>query len=289
MLSFVSLLEWADLALISVAAEPIKQEFEFSDTQLGILMGFAFVLFRMAALIPIGRLADRWNRRNLLMLSLGVVSTATVAFGLARNFLQLLIARAATGAGTAGSSIAQVSMIVDLFPLRKRGLAMGVWGMGGTFGWSLGMAVGGAIAHAYSWRTPMLCFGIFGMAVTFILLFALREPERRDSTGQILSEADAPPIRRVLAFMLSQRSLIHTTVGFSLITTIDMLIVTWAVTYFIRIHGLDIAEAGGITGFALFVGGLPGTVFGGYLLDYLGRRDIRLGCPGIHVHLDKVR
>ena len=54
MLSFVSLLEWADLALISVAAEPIKQEFEFSDTQLGILMGFAFVLFRMAALIPIG-------------------------------------------------------------------------------------------------------------------------------------------------------------------------------------------------------------------------------------------
>lgn len=82
-LSLVSMLDWADRSLVSVASGPIQQEFELSDTQLGMLFGIAFVLVRLFINIPIGRLSDVWNRRNVVMLSLSLLSIATIAFGLA--------------------------------------------------------------------------------------------------------------------------------------------------------------------------------------------------------------
>ena len=87
-LSFVAVLDWADRALISAIAEPVKQEFGLSDAQLGFAMGFAMVIMRVIIGVPIGRISDSWNRRNVLALSLGFWSVMTVATGMARNFTQ---------------------------------------------------------------------------------------------------------------------------------------------------------------------------------------------------------
>ena len=85
-LTFVSILDWADRALISVVAEPLRHEFELSDTELGFSMAFAFGIVRVFIGIPVGRLADTHNRRNILASALAIWSVMTVAFGLARTY-----------------------------------------------------------------------------------------------------------------------------------------------------------------------------------------------------------
>ena len=133
--------------------------------------------------IPVGRLADTHNRRNLLAAALGIWSIMTVAFGMARDYTQLILARVLIGAGTTGAYPPTVSMISDLFPLRRRGFAMGIFNTGSVLGFSLGMAVGGMLVELYGWRTAMISFGLFGVILAGLLFFILREPLRRDSAG----------------------------------------------------------------------------------------------------------
>jgi MFS family permease len=274
-LTFVSILDWSDRALISAVAEPLRHEFELSDTELGFSMAFAFGLFRVFIGIPVGRLADTHNRRNLLAFALAFWSIMTVAFGLARNYAQLFLARVAIGAGTTGAYPPTVSMISDLFPLRQRGFAMGVFNTGSVIGFSLGMAVGAMIVELYGWRAAMIAFGLFGLVLAVSLFFVLKEPLRRDSKGAEIAAVEAPPLRDVLRFMLGQRSLFHLLVAFSLVNIMDSVNGFWAISFFVRSHGMSIGDAGTALGAVWVVAGLAGVLLGGYLLDYLGKRDIR--------------
>jgi MFS family permease len=274
-LTFVSILDWSDRALISAVAEPLRHEFELSDTELGFSMAFAFGLFRVFIGIPVGRLADTHNRRNVLAFALAFWSIMTVAFGMARNYAQLFLARVAIGAGTTGAYPPTVSMISDLFPLRQRGFAMGVFNTGSVIGFSLGMAVGAMIVELYGWRAAMIAFGLFGLVLAVSLFFVLKEPLRRNSEGAEIAAVEAPPLRDVLRFMLGQRSLFHLLVAFSLVNIMDSVNGFWAISFFVRSHGMSIGDAGTALGAVWVVAGLAGVLLGGYLLDYLGKRDIR--------------
>ena len=76
-LALVTMLEFADRALLGVLVEPVKTEFGLPDTQMGFLLGFSFVLLRVIVALPMARLADPWNRRNVLLISLGLWSLMT--------------------------------------------------------------------------------------------------------------------------------------------------------------------------------------------------------------------
>ncbi len=274
-LTFVSILDWADRALISVVAEPLRHEFELSDTELGFSMAFAFGIIRVFIGIPVGRLADTHNRRNILAAALAIWSVMTVAFGMARNYTQLILARVVIGAGTTGAYPPTVSMISDLFPLRKRGFAMGIFNTGSVIGFSLGMAVGAMLVELYGWRTAMITFGLFGVVLAVLLFLILKEPLRRDSRGEEITTVEPPPLREVLRFMLGQRSLFHVLMAFILVNIMDAVSGFWTTSFYVRSHGMSIGEAGTALGVVWLVAGLVGVLSGGYLLDYLGRRDIR--------------
>ena len=261
--------------MISVIAEPLRHKFELSDTELGFSMAFAFGLVRIFIGIPVGRLADTHNRRNILASALAIWSVMTVAFGMARNYTQLILARVVIGAGTTGAYPPTVSMISDLFPLRKRGFAMGIFNTGSVIGFSLGMAVGAMIVELYGWRAAMIVFGLFGLVLAVLLFFILKEPLRRDSKGEVITAVEAPPLRKVFRFMLGQRSLSHMLVAFVLVNIMDSAFHFWSISYYVRSHGMSIGEAGTALGVVWVVAGLAGVLLGGYLLDYLGRRDIR--------------
>jgi MFS family permease len=274
-LSFVSLLDWADRALISAIAEPVKQESDLSDAQLGFAMGFAMVIMRVIIGIPIGRISDSWNRRNLLALSLGFWSLMTAATGMAKNFTHFIAARLCVGAGTAGSYPPTLSMIGDLFPLRSRGTAMGLWNIGGTIGFSIGLAVGAIIAEHYGWRTAALSFGAVGIAAATLLFAIVKEPVRRDAEGEELADERAPSARTVLVFIRSQRSLLHTIWGFILLNFVEGAQNYWTQSFYVRTHGMSIGEAGSALASVWLVSGIIGSSLGGFLLDHLGKRDIR--------------
>ena len=104
-----------DLQILSILLDPIKNDLGLSDTAMGMLTGFAFAAFYATLGIPIARIADRSNRRNLVALSLGLWSLMTALSGLAQNFWHLLLARIGVGIGEAGCSPPAHSMICLLY------------------------------------------------------------------------------------------------------------------------------------------------------------------------------
>src|SRR5690606_38683253 len=113
--------------ILSILQNPIKQELQLSDTQLGLLGGFAFALFYSTLGVPVARLAERMDRRRLIAASLVIWSVATAASGLALGFVSLLLFRVAVGVGEAGASPPAHSLITYFFPPLKRGTAFSMY------------------------------------------------------------------------------------------------------------------------------------------------------------------
>ena len=143
MLTLVYIFNFIDRQLLVILQESIKKDLQLSDTQLGLLSGFTFAIFYVTMGIPIARLADRGNRRNIVSLSLGIWSLMTACSGLSRNFLQLLLARIGVGVGEAGGSPPAHAMISDYFPPEKRSTALSVYSAGLYLGILAGFIMGG--------------------------------------------------------------------------------------------------------------------------------------------------
>ena len=101
MLTLVYVFNFVDRQLIVILQESIKKDLNLSDTQLGLLSGFTFAIFYVTLGIPIARFADKTNRKNIVAGSLCLWSAMTAFSGLARNFIQLFLARIGVGIGEA--------------------------------------------------------------------------------------------------------------------------------------------------------------------------------------------
>ena len=99
MLTLVYTFNFIDRQILVILQEPIKADLGLSDAQLGLLTGFSFALVYVTAGIPIAWLADRSNRRNIVVASLAFWSFMTAISGLVQNFGQLLAARLGVGVG----------------------------------------------------------------------------------------------------------------------------------------------------------------------------------------------
>jgi len=273
--SFVSLIDWADRSIIGVVIEPIREEFGFSDTQMGLLSGFAFVILYVVAGIIFGRIADRWKRRNLLAIALTVWSVMTLLFGLAKSFVHLFLARIGIGAGTAGTNPSAISMISDVFPASRRAFALGWYQVGGVVGFSFGVYVGGAITQQFGWRPALISFGLLGLAVAILIMMFVDEPPRRVSSATSESVNGTQSMREVLTFMVSQKSLVHFSLASGFLFLTEGVNNTWTITYFVRSFQMDIGEASSLISVLWLISGLIGTIFGGAISDWLFRRKIR--------------
>jgi MFS family permease len=123
----VYVFNFIDRQVLATLIGPIQQELGVSDTAMGFLVGFAFVLFYSVAGIPIARWADRGSRRGVITLGLVLWSAMTAASGLARNFGQLALARVGVGVGEAAGSPPSHSLISDYFPPERRATALSLY------------------------------------------------------------------------------------------------------------------------------------------------------------------
>ena len=187
----VYVFNFLDRQIVSILAERIKADLGVSDAQIGFLYGTAFAVFYAVFGIPLGRLADVWDRRKLIALGLAFWSAATALSGLARGFGQLAAARIGVGIGEASASPAAFSLLSDLFPPARRATVLAIYSSGIYIGAGLGLGLGGLIVDrwdaAFAGGSPP--FGLAGWQVAFLavglpgLLLAgwvatLREPVR---------------------------------------------------------------------------------------------------------------
>src|SRR3954466_14656979 len=152
LLTVIYALNFLDRTIFNVLIEPIKKEFSLSDTTMGLLAGFGFVLFYSVLGIPIARFADRFNRRNIVAIALAFWSAMTVFCGMAQSVTTLALARIGVGIGESGGTPASQSIIADLFSKNERPRALGIYAIGTYLGVFLGYFIGGYINQYYGSR-----------------------------------------------------------------------------------------------------------------------------------------
>ena len=274
-LTLVYALNFVDRQLLVILQEQIKEELLLSDTQLGLLSGFAFALFYVSCGIPIARWADRGKRRSIIALALTVWSLMTAVSGLAQNYLHLLAARIGVGVGEAGGSPPAHSMISDIFRKEERATALSIYSIGIYIGMLLGFALGGWVAETFGWRMAFFVVGLPGIAVALFLRLTVREPVRGWSEGRE-SDTDAPPpFRDVFAFLWSRRTFRNLVLAGSLQALVIYAIGNWLPSYFLRNFEISLTQLGIWMALTAGIGGGAGSFFGGWLTDRLGARDRR--------------
>jgi MFS family permease len=273
MLTLVYVFNFIDRQLLVILQESIKKELHLSDTQLGLLSGFTFAIFYVTLGIPIARLADKSNRRNIVTMSLGLWSVMTALSGSARNFIQLLFARIGVGVGEAGGSPPAHAMISDYFPPEKRSTALSVYSMGIYIGILIGFLMGGFLNQHLGWRKAFMVLGIPGVLFSLLFYVTVKEP-RRGATDLLTSKAIGKhSLGEVIRFLYATNTFVWLALATGLHVFCIYGLANWAPSFLLRLHGLKNSEIGVILGLTFGIGGGIGTYAGGFLTDYFGKKD----------------
>jgi predicted MFS family arabinose efflux permease len=259
-----------DRQIVAILQEPIKQAFQISDTQLGLLTGVMFALFYATLGMPMAMWADRRNRRNLIAFSITLWSLMTALCGAAVQFWQMLIARVGVGVGEAGSNPPSHSIISDLYPAEERGTAMAIFAVGVNLGVMFGYLIGGWVNEWIGWRWAFVIAGAPGLLIALAVRFWLTEPPRGYSDG-ITEKPPAPPFWHVVKTMFSNSLIRHLMSCSVLVSFAGYAGIAWAPVYFQRVHGMSTGESGTWLALAIGIGGGIGTFMGGYLADKWAR------------------
>jgi len=262
----INFLNYMDRWVAAAASPLIQKEFHLNDALIGLL-GSAFLLVYAAAALPFGYWADRGVRRTVVAVGVAIWSIATLFTGFARNYLQLFLSRAVLGIGEAGYYPAGTSLLSDYFPKAQRGRAMSIWGAASALGIAVGFAGGGYVAEKFGWRNAFFFAAVPGTLFA-LLAFRLREPLRgsAETRGPSLRETHEANLRSFLALMriptLRAAILSQTLLYFVLASN-----AFWLPTLLHRRFDLTPSKAGLLAGVVLVVGGLIGTLAGGWIAD----------------------
>jgi predicted MFS family arabinose efflux permease len=285
LLMFIYTSNFIDRTILATLGQAIKIDLKLSDAQLGLLQGIAFALFYTVLGIPVARLAERFNRVNILTICLIVWSGMTALSGTATNFLQLSFYRFGVGVGEAGCAPSAQSLIADYFPPERRSSALSVYAFGIPLGGMIGSISGGWIAEHMSWRMAFFIVGVPGLVLAAIARTLLREPPRgmSEAVGAIQPGGSAPSIMTVARKLFRNRSFIHMTAGATLVSFVGYGVGGFAQPYFIRNFHLGLAQVGIVFGLIGGVSAGLGTLVGGFVTDWASRHDRRwyAWVPGI--------
>ena len=274
MLTVIYSVNFLDRTVIRILIDPIKHEYHLSDTVMGFISGAGFVIMYSILAAPVARWADRGNRRSIITWGLIVWSGMTALGGVARNALQLTLSRFGVGIGEAAGTAPSASMISDLFPGAKRSSAMAIYQLGPVIGGFLGMVIGGWVNHHYGWHNAFLVAGVPGLLVALIFRLTVTEPARGASEVRRV-DTNQQKLGATARYLLRQKSYMLLLTGFCFTTYTQFGFGTWTAAFLGRIQHLNTAQIGLYAGILGGVSGLVGTLAGGYLADWAGRKNIR--------------
>jgi MFS family permease len=270
----INFLNYMDRWVGSAVAPLIQAEFVLSDFSVGLL-GSAFTLVYALAALPFGLWADRGPRRTVIGAGVALWSLATLVTGFTTNFWQLFTTRAVLGIGEASYYPAATSLLGDFFPRHVRGRVMSIWSAGSALGIAAGFAGGGILAAHYGWRPAFFVTALPGLVLA-ILAFRIREPLRgaAEAEGPRLERTSDASVKKMLG-LLRIRTLRYTILSQTALFFVLGADAYWLPTLLTRRFGMSVAEAGTLSGAVIVVGGLLGTLVGGYMADWRRRHSLR--------------
>jgi MFS family permease len=282
---FAAIVSYLDRQALNLVVDPLRATLQISDTDVSLLQGAAFAVIYATAGLPLGRLADRVRRRNLVIAGVVLWSLATIWCGLAGSFAELFLARLLVGVGEAALAPCVTSMIADLFPPARRGTATSCFLMGMLIGSAASIAVSGAVLQWASagelagvpllrglepWRASLVLMGLPGFVLVALLL-TLREPPRAT-----LRAGATQRLRDVVRHFAGDRAvLLPLYLGLGLLSIGDFAMMSWAPSLLLRSFAYTPVEVGAALGAVGVATGIAGTMLGGLLSDLIYRRGYR--------------
>jgi MFS family permease len=266
-----NVLNFVDRQLIYSLAPLLMADLSLSRAQIGLLVGFAFVVFYTLVGMVMGVAADRWPRRGLIGGGLVLWSAMTAVSGAARGFMGLAVPRVLMGVGEAMLTPAALSMLGHVFPQRRLGLATGVYYAGLPIGTALSLIVAGWMAPRFGWRA---CFYVMGAAGILAagLLALVREPERPARPGGAAGGASVGAIVADLRATLAARPSFGLIVLGGALLAYGSAAALHGVTWLVQERGFAFAQATFLSGAMAVTAGFAGNLAGGWFADWCQRR-----------------
>lgn len=268
-LFLINVLNFYDRNVAGALAEPMKAEFNLSDSDIGLL-GSAFIWLYAIIGVPLGRMADRLSRKTILMGGLIVWSALTAMNALAQTYAHLMISRLGVAIGEAAVAPTAASWIGDLFPVEKRARALAFFMLGVPIGGALAYFCSGPAAQAFGWRNALVIAAAPALLLVPALTF-LKEPPRG------ASEKHAASTEHVSMWSVLKIPTLWWIIASGALLNFNMYAYgTFLVSLFVRTHKETLATAGIIVGAIYAIGGIAG----GSLAGNLGDRIIRTSRNG---------
>jgi MFS family permease len=279
-----------DRQLMTLLITPIKADFHLSDTQVGLLIGFAFVAFYVLIGIPISRFVDRGPRKWILGAALTFWSLMTAACGLAANVWQLIAARMLVGAGESCNAPGAYSMTADMFPREKLAKATSVIGIGTVAGSGMALLVGGlligwlkhigpqtfpVVGTLKPWQMTFIIVALPGVLWALLMLATVPEPPRRD-----VGDARVPGYGEALKYLWSRAdAYVPMFLAYSIKGMLSFGVTAWSPVFFERKFGYAPGQPGLPIGLISLIVSPLGLLLGGWWAERMfaaGRKDANM-------------
>jgi predicted MFS family arabinose efflux permease len=270
LLMLVALFNVMDRLLPSILVEPIKHDLRLSDTAIGLINGFGFLVVYAVLGVPIARVSDRGRYGVVISACLTIWSAMTGLGGLVQNGWQLAVTRMGVALGEAGSSPAAHAFISRSFPPDRRGAPLAVLTLSVPFASMLSLMVGGLLGAALGWRKTLLAMGAFGLALAPVVYLTLGRRGRPagGSQGTAPSYWDALRLLRKPSFALILAATGCVGAG-------GYTIATFMPAFLMRVHGMSMSQVGVQFGIAVGCVGIVSLLLTGLGADRLATRDPR--------------
>lgn len=270
LLTLIYISSFVDRQIIAVLAPNIQQELSLSNFQVGILYGTAFSFIYALCGIPMGRLADIYSRKLMIVIGLITWSLMTAASGFATSLTFLVVARFFVGISESALSPAVYSLLADYFRPEQRGTVFSIYAAGIFMGIGVAFLAGGTIAQAYDWRTSLIAVGVPGLLIAAVAWFLIRELPRgitqSENSRRFNTEAG---FWEVVSYIIRKKTVRYHFIGFSFLAFTG-----YTVLGFIGIVLTDIHNAGDlIPQYGWFMLATGGSVMAsGKAADWLAKK-----------------
>lgn len=293
-LAITYMISFLDRQILVLLIEPIKADLHLSDTEISLLSGAAFGLVYTVSGLFMGRFADLWVRKYVIMLGVALWSLLTMACGLAQSFLHLFVARTGVGLGEAALTPAAYSMIPDLFPPERLNRVMSIFMVVGVVGGSgAALLLGGLVIGVFQgisainlpllgalkiWQLVLLAVGGLSLAMLIPLAFTPEPIRQKSSLSTHGNSLSTSSFSDVLKLLWSNRPIYG---PFTIATAFLLLtgygVGAWLPTYFVRVVGWSASQTGVLMGLIYIPSAIAGGLLAGWSADALRARGIAHG------------
>jgi len=236
LLTLIYISSFVDRQIIAVLAPQIQQALSLDNFQVGLLYGTAFSVIYAICGIPMGRLADIYSRKVMIVVGLTVWSLMTLISGFAVSLTFLVVARFFVGISESALSPAVYSLLSDYFRPDQRATVFSIYSAGIFVGIGVAFLGGGSIAQAYDWRMSLKVFGIPELILAGIAWWIIKELPRGITQTEARYQTEAG-FWEVISYILKKKTVIFHFLGFSFLAFTGYTILGFVGIVLKDIHG----------------------------------------------------